>query len=197
MKSCRSALLLTVTLALAACQTNYDGNEGSPYYMVPPGARIALNQTLTIPPEQVSVWLQDGRVINPNDTRVYYPHCKFESRRRLPTAQVIEPDEFIVTRVTRALMHSVRFPAASERLLAAVEFGLNIGHDGPSVQTFATRMNLGSDRQPDVMRVTCGQWGYPYDGQHVTIAEIRHAFGAIMTLRLAAPKQLGASRNVR
>ena len=182
MKSCRSTLLLT--LALTACHTTYDGNENSPYYVVPPGSRLALNQTLTIPAEQVGVWLQDGRVIAPNDTRMYYPHCKFESRRRLPTAQTIAPDEFIVTRITRALMHSVRIPAASDRLLAAFGFGINIGGDGPSVQTFATRMDLGSDRQPDVMRLTCGQWGYPYDGRHVTIAEIRGALGILFDLRV-------------
>lgn len=184
MKSCRNTLLLTVTFALTACQTTYDGNEDSPYYVVPPGSRLVLNQTLTIPAEQVAVWLQDGQVIAPNDTRTYYPHCKLESRRRLPTAQVIEPDEFIVTRVTRSLMHSVRIPDASDGLLAAVGFGINIGNSGPSVQTFATRMDLGSDRQPDVMRLTCGQWGYPYDGRHVTIDEIRRALGEVFALRL-------------
>lgn len=187
MKSCRSVLLLTATLALAACQTNYAGTEDSPYYAVAPGARLVLNQTLTVPAEQVAVWLQDGRVIAANDARVYYPHCKFELRRRLPTTQTVAPDEFIVTRVTRELTHSVRVPPA-ERLLAAVSLGINIGHDSPSVQTFATRMNLGSDRQPEVMRVTCGQWGYPNDGQHVTINEIRRALGAIITLRLVDPR---------
>lgn len=183
MKSCRSVLLLTATLALAACQTHYDGNEDSPYYTVVPGARLVLNQTLTVPAEQVAVWLQDGRVIAANDARVYYPHCKFELRRRLPTAQTVAPDEFIVTRVTRALMHSVQAPT-TERWLAAIGFGLNIGRDGPSVQTFATRLDLGSARQPDVMRLTCGQWGYPNEGQHLTVRDIRRAVGEILTLHL-------------
>lgn len=190
MKSCRSVLLLAGALALAACQTTYEGNEDSPYYVVPPGTPLLLKQPLTIPPEQVSVWLQDGRVVDANDARMYYPHCKFEVRERMPTAQTVAPDEFIVTRVTRSLMHSVRAPDPSERMVArvGVSVGVNMGN-GPSVQTFATRMNLGSGRQPDVMRLTCGQWGYPYDGRHLTISEIRHALGDVFDLRLARPSR--------
>lgn len=184
MKSCLRTLLLLTTITLGACQTSYEGDENSPYYAIPPGTRLVLKQPLTIPPEQVSVWLQDGRVIAPNDARVYYPHCKFESRRRLPTPQTVTPDEFVVTRVTRALTHSVRLPDPTERLHAAVGIGMNISYDGPSVQTFATRMDLGSDRQPEVLRMTCGQWGYPYDGVHVTIQEIRAALGTVFELRL-------------
>lgn len=193
MKSCRSVLLLAGAFALAACQTTYEGNEDSPYYVVPPGTPLLLNQPLTIPPEQVSVWLQDGRVIDANDARMYYPHCKFEVRERMPTAQTVTPDEFIVTRVTRSLMHSVRAPDPSERMVARIGVGfgfgagINMGTNGPSVQTFATRMNLGSDRQPNVMRLTCGHWDYPYDGRHLTISEIRNALGGVFDLRLAQP----------
>ena len=186
MRSCRSVLLLAGAFALAACQTSYEGNEDSPYYVVPPGTPLLLKQPLTIPPEQVSVWLQDGRVVDANDARMYYPHCKFEVRERMPTAQTVAPDEFIVTRVTRSLMHSVRAPEPSARMVArvGVGVGINMGADGPSVQTFATRMNLGSGRQPNVMRLTCGHWDYPYDGRHLTINEIRHALGDVFDLRL-------------
>lgn len=186
MRSCRSLLVLAA-VALAACQTTYEGNEDSPYYVVPPGTPLVLKRPLAIPPEQVSVWLQDGRVIDANDARVYYPHCKLEVRERMPTAQTVAPDEFIVTRVTQSLMHSVRAPEPSARMVARVGVGINMGTDGPSVQTFATRMNLGSGRQPHVMRLTCGHWDYPYDGRHLTISEIRHALGDVFDLRLAQP----------
>lgn len=186
MRSCRSLLVLAA-VALAACQTTYEGNEDSPYYVVPPGTPLVLKRPLAIPPEQVSVWLQDGRVIDANDARVYYPHCKLEVRERMPTAQTVAPDEFIITRVTQSLMHSVRAPEPSARMVARVGVGINMGVDGPSVQTFATRMNLGSGRQPHVMRLTCGHWDYPYDGRHLTISEIRHALGDVFDLRLAQP----------
>ena len=189
MKSCRSILLLAGAFTLAACQTTYEGNEDSPYYVVPPGTPLLLKQPLTIPPEQVSVWLQDGRVIDANDARVYYPHCKFEVRERLPTAQTVAPDEFIVTRVTQSLMHTVRMPEPSERMVARVGVSIGMGTNGPSVETFATRMNLGSDRQPNVMRLTCGRWAYPYDGEHLSINEIRRALGDVFDLRLARPSR--------
>lgn len=184
MRSCHN-LALAAALALPACQTSFEDNENSPYYVLPPGTRLILNQTLTIPAEQVAVWLQDGRVVPANDANMYYPHCKLELRRRLATVQTVAPDEFVVTRVTRSLLHSVHAPATGKRWLVAAGFGINLGGgDGPSIQTFATRMDLGSDRQPEVLRLTCGQWGYPHEGRHVNIGEIRGALRTIFALRI-------------
>jgi hypothetical protein len=45
-------------------------------------------------------------------------------------------------------------------------------------------MDLHSDTQPDVFRLTCGQWGYPYDGKHVSVDEMRRALGDVITLHL-------------
>lgn len=189
----RLALPLVVGLALAACQTTrYEGDESSPYYAPPVGTRVILNRAITIPPEQVSVMLQNGRIVPPGEINTYYPHCKFEVRRRLDVPQTVKPDEFVVTRVERNLLHSVE-AGTTLHTRASVGIGIGIGvgggvnGDGPSVQTYATRMDLRSDTQPDVFRLTCGQWGYPYDGEHVSVNGMRKALGDVITLRLPPP----------
>lgn len=193
MKSCHrifspKRFALAGVLVLAACQTSYGDNENSPYFVPAPGTRLILNQPLTIPPDQVAVWLQDGRVLASETVRSYYPHCKLELRQRLPQPQRVEPDEFMVTRVARSLLHSVRAPGpAAEGAFVAVGFGFGLA-GSTRVETFVTRLDLGSARQPEVLRMTCGQWGYredPYNGRYVTIGEVRRALGDIFTLRLA------------
>lgn len=186
----RLVLSLGFGLVLAACQTTrYDGDESSPHFAPPVGTRVVLNRELTIPPEQVGVMIQYGQVIRAAEVNTYYPHCKLEVRRRLDVPQPVRPGEFVVTRVERNLLHGVDAGAARyARVSVGIGIGIGMGGgvsgDGPSVQTYATRMNLRSDTQPDVFRLTCGQWGYPYDGEHVSIEAMRRALGDIITLHL-------------
>lgn len=186
----RLPLALVLGLVLAACQTSrYEGDESSPYYAPPVGTRVILNREITIPPDQVSVMLQGGQIVRPGEVNTYYPHCKFEVRRRLDVAQTIKPGEFVVTAVRRNLLHSVDsgtqlYARASVGIGMGISVGGGVNGDGPSVQTYATRMDLHSDTQPDVFRLTCGQWGYPYDGKHVSVDEMRRALGDVITLHL-------------
>lgn len=189
------ALCVVAGVLLAACQTTrYEGDESSPYYAPPVGSHVVLHREITIPPEEVSVMLQNGRIVRPSEVNTYYPHCKFEVRRRLGVAQIVRPDDFIVTRVVRDLLHSVD---AGTSMQARVSVGIGIGvsagggenGDGPSVQTYATRMDLHSSTQPEVFRLTCGQWGYPYEGEHVSVNGMRQALGDVVTLRLPPPRR--------
>jgi hypothetical protein len=170
--------------ALAGCLgASYVGNENSPYYLVPVGSRLTLHRALTIPGDQVAVFLQDGRLISSGGVRTLYPHCKFEVRRIATSARSVRPDEFIVTRVTQELVHSV--DAGTLRYASALRTrGVSTDGDGPSLQAFATYLYLASDRQPDVFRLGCGQWGYMPRDRHVTIAEIRRTLGDVFTLRV-------------
>lgn len=201
MRSTTFALASALALALVACQTtSHVGDEDSPYYVVPVGSRVILNRQLTIPPDRAGVFLQDGQVVAPGYTgqlRSYYPHCKFEVRRPMPTAQTINPDEFVVTRVSRQWASAVdsgmlQYAAVNRDMLrpVAAKDGRRRVADsdqdsGPNIRAFVTTMELGSDRQPHVARLVCAQWGYPHEDRHVTIKEIRRALGDLATLRLA------------
>lgn len=183
-----SALVACLAALLSACGTaRYQGDESSPYYLVPTGARVLLKRALAIPPEQVAVYIQNGRVLPWPEVNAYYAHCKFELRERKDTEQNVDPDEFIVTRVVQEVVHMVRWGRLQT---AGLRLGLRVGgmDDGASVQTYATYIYLGSDRQPRVFRLGCGHWAYPGTrfAEHLSIAQMRKALGDLITLELPA-----------
>jgi len=180
-------LVAMLVMLIAACQNNYVGNEDSPYYQVPVGSRVILNQPLTVRPDQTGVLLQEGKVVPPGQLRTYDPHCKLELRTLAARERTIAPDEFMVTRVGRAQEHSVdagglQYAATS---LARVITVSDTPDNTPNIRAFVDRMYLGSDKQPEVFRLSCGHWGYPSEDTYISINDTRRALGNIVTLRLA------------
>ncbi len=188
----KSITIPMLAMLLVGCQIpSYEGNEKSPFYLVPAGSTLKLTRDLTIPANQVAVFLQGGEVIPSDRINQYYPHCKFELRRRLDTPQAVPPDSFEITQVVQEIGHSV----ASEGQQVArmsVGIGINIGltgGDGASLQTYITRLVLRSTRQPEVFRLSCGQAALPHEGEHVSISEMRQALGNVFALDLAKKKR--------
>jgi hypothetical protein len=184
----KTVLIILAAALAAACQTTaYQGNESSPYYRVPAGSHVILNRDLTIPAEQVGVYMQGGQVMPQNQLNMYHAHCKLEVRTRRDVSQVVRADEFVVTKsVQEALIYSVQ---AEPRTYADASRAVRVnGMDdsgGQSVQTYATRLDLRSERQPDVLRLTCAHWDHPNTAVHLSIRQIRAALGDVVTLRLA------------
>ena len=188
MPSLKSTVLVACLAMLAACSTTRDhGDESSPYYLVSIGARVLLKQALAIPPQQVGVYIQNGKVLPWSEINAYYAHCKFELRDRKDTEQKVDPGEFIVTRVVQDVVHMV---SGGHAQTAGLSWSARIGtmDDGASVQTYATYLYLGSDRQPQVFRLGCGHWAYPGSryAEHLSIAQMRKALGDLITLELPA-----------
>lgn len=183
----RRVTILTVIVFFAACQTaSYEGNENSPYYKVPVGSILILRQDIVIPPRLAGIYLQDGKITPLAQVNQYYPHCKFEVFKLKDTPQTIQADTFPINKVVQETTHSVSL----DRLqLAAVSIGVGIhvgmDDDHSTLETYVTRLDLRSEKQPDVFRLSCGQWAYPPKGQHVTIREIRQALGKVFTLQRA------------
>jgi hypothetical protein len=182
----RQLILLSVVGFLAACQTAaYEGNENSPFYPVPAGSTLTLTRSVTIPADQVAVYLQGGEVVPAGRINQYYPHCKFELIHRRDTGQTVRPDDFEIIKVVRETGHSVAL-AGLQTAQMSVGIGINVGmdRDGSSLQTYSTRLMLRSARQPQVFRLSCGQAALPHEGQHVSINEMRKALGNLFTLEL-------------
>ena len=183
----RQLILLSVVGFLAACQTAaYEGNENSPFYPVPSGSTLTLTRSVTIPANQVAVYLQGGEIMPASRINQYYPHCKFELIHRRDTGQTVRPDDFEIIRVVQETGHSVAL-AGLQTAQMSVGIGINVGmdRDGSSLQTYSTRLMLRSARQPQVFRLSCGQAALPHEGQHVSINEMRKALGNLFTLELA------------
>jgi len=185
-------ILLAAVMLLTACQTAYEGYEGnvnSPYYLVPAGSTLVQHQALVIPPNRAGVSLQGGQVLPLSQINQYHPYCKFEVLRVRDAAQAVRADSYVIKKVVQEITDTVD---TGRIRLAALSIGMGVlarEKDGASMETYATRLYLRSDKQPDVYRLSCGQWAFPATGQHVTIREMRVALGGVFTLRLAANKR--------
>jgi hypothetical protein len=177
--------LAALAIALCGCQTTSDfGNENSPYYVVPAGSRLILERELTIPPEQLAVYVQDGRVLRSGEVRHDRPFCKFELHRLAPNARTVSPDDIVVVRASQQI-HSNPVARGEPVLVADNAFGDMVESlVAPPIHSFATRMDLRSEKQPDIFRLTCAQWGERRFGRHVTISEMRRTLAGVFTLRL-------------
>jgi hypothetical protein len=182
-------VLFGVATLLCGCSTaRYQGDENSPFYAIPAGTHVVLAQALAIPPEQVGVFIQNGKVMPWSRINQYHAHCKFEMRDRKDTEQRVNPDEFLVTRVVQDVIHMLKWGRWQVAEASLVKRVSSKDDGGPSVMTYATYMYLASERQPRVFRLGCGHWDYPgtRSAEYLSIAQMRKALGDLITLQLPA-----------
>lgn len=169
-------LILIPLVLLGACQTTAARDEASPFYVPPAGSRLVLKQTLTIPAENIGVFIQGGRAVGNREVDQYLPHCRLEVRDRQETAQTVNPDDFLVQRVRRDVQ--VVSNMETTRLV-------RVSH-GPSFFIYRTLLDLQSAQQPQVRTLVCQHWGHPALDDHLSIRDMRRALGEVMTLELPA-----------
>lgn len=174
-------LLLAVTIVLlTACQSWHEPSENSPYYAIPVGSRLILNQPITISADNASVYIQRGQIVPYHRRDLYYANCKFEVNTVKQVSQTIKPDEFVVHRVSQYIEVG-RFFAPGTMLAGQ-------GGDSGSVMNklYDRIIYLESSKQPDVLRISCGRWDDRPLSNHLTIQEIRDTLGDLFTVRLSA-----------
>lgn len=173
--------LVVCTVLLTACQPVYlkDGspNENSPYFEVPVDSKFVLHQTLTIPPHQQYIYFQHGKAVPFQDVNEFIAYCALTLHAKKQVPQMVKPDTFVVTKVYRQYL----FQLAEATLTVARVFERG---DGETWQVLSTQMELRSQTQPDVIRMTCAEWGIPQDISNVTVAGIRRSLGQLVTLEL-------------
>jgi hypothetical protein len=151
--------LLVAVALLAGCQSVATNDTGKINFRIPPGSRLVLNRELTIPAGVAHVILQHG-VAGPaaNEFEV---NCRFEVRDLGP--RVIRPDSFLITRW------------GSQREWV----------NEPNTLRFYKVFYLASNRQTDILPMTCQVWNYPLLGRPVTIREVQEALGGYFTFEFA------------
>lgn len=172
---------------LTACSSQPVADEDSAFYAVPVGSRLQLHQAVTIPPDQVAVWVQDGKLLPESDVNKYRPNCKFEVYKISEQARTVAADNFEITRVeddieTSALPAEVQL-AALEVMLSEAYLALG-ALDHSEVFNYATLMYLHSERQKDVYRMTCQHWESVMDDRYLSISQMRQAMGEVFSLTL-------------
>lgn len=166
---------------LAGCATSQDPGPTSPHFRYPEGTRLILSRAVEVPPGEASLRLQFGRIVPRNGVLEHEPHCIFEIDSVREVRQRIEPDVFTVTRAARGVWMSA-LPA-----VGPLRVGLG-DSSGPTLIYYQTEFRLRSARQPGVRSLLCqsnqNAAGIHPNMRHLTLAEIRQALGAILTLQL-------------
>jgi hypothetical protein len=177
-------VFLVCTFVLAACQPAYlkDGrpNENSPYFEVSVQSKFVLHQTLTIPPYRRHIYFQHGKAMPFHKVNEFIDYCALTLHAQRQVPQTVKPDTFVVTKVYREYL----FQLASATMAVTQVMDID---GGETWQVLATQMELRSETQPDVVRMTCAGWGLPQELSNVTVAGIRKSLGDIVTLEMADP----------
>ncbi|WP_260293021.1 hypothetical protein [Sedimenticola hydrogenitrophicus] len=174
-------LTLVVPLLLSSCVQQAVRNPDSPFYRVPVGSRIVLNQPLDIRSGHTRVFLQRGAVTGHSDLDQYWPSCSFEVRDLKQTPQQIAPDTFAVKQVQLGNTQIVGQP--SVRVAGLGLFSLSEREIGEPLISRYYDLWLQSDSQPNVMRLRCfGAMADLSEAWLPRYPEIETALGTIATI---------------
>ena len=174
-------LLLSVIVVLSSACANYPTNHEPPAYkIIKPGQILQLTQSLAIPPEKAAVFFQFGKVISPKLVDQWAPSCRLVVQNLSENERIIQPDEFAIIRID----YETYLASTKPIWLASRGFGA-ISDSGatPIAEVYATQFLLKSDKQPLVKRLICKHWEDPYNGNHLTIQQIRQTLGSIIEIK--------------
>lgn len=174
-------VFVAASLFLTGCQQGSVRDETSFLSRVGVGSTFVLHESLIVPGGHTRVFLQRGKVVSKVQLNRYHPHCNFEVRTLSDGSARIEPDTFLVTDVEVDEEEIVSRPDP----LRYASFANDNDDGGVSLITLFVRHWLFSERQPEVMRLTChGAFDVPFYARTPSIAEIREALGGRVTLNL-------------
>jgi len=142
--------------------------------------QIKLDWELEIRPDNTRVFFQRGQVVAKRELDHYHPSCDLEVRTLNPEVQHVKKDLFTVTRVVFSQESIVLWDGVR---MAGLGWGGGLWREGGhSIYRFI-RMELHSDVQPDVLRLTCrGAYEDYHRASYPSPVEIRIALGGIITL---------------
>ncbi|WP_455221242.1 hypothetical protein [Kaarinaea lacus] len=154
------------------------------HQVVKPGSTLKLNQELAIPPNKAGVRLQYGKITRYKEIDWWYPNCRFEVNKPLPTEQIIQPEEFVITRVS-----TMNQLVSSDHIqLAAVGIGIGIGMSdgggGPMGEEMTTIFHLQSQSQPKVKQLICQHYQKVSDSRYLMLDEVGQALGSFFDFQL-------------
>jgi hypothetical protein len=174
-----SLLLGLLPLVLAGCATAPAGPD-SPWALPPEGSALQLHQSIRVAAGRTRSFLQQGRSLPGGGINQLEASCNLEVRTLEEQPRSIEPDRFRILGTRRQVETVVQGPAGPAGSFRRV--GLLGGGDSPPDVMHVIHFNLQSERQPDVMRLTCrGALDAPWRAQPPSLNEIREALGGIAT----------------
>lgn len=127
------------------------------------GSTLTLNTPIKIAPNKADAYFQYGKRVSEAKVDEYYPNCNIEISSLSSDTQTLNSDTFTITRVIEDEVYPF---------------------SGETAQAHETIISLSSSKQPDVLKLTCSQWGNEIsDGDgFVTKSDIKEALGTKFSL---------------
>ena len=177
----RSAILTaTLALGLGAC-----ASPGTPPPQADSQLMLELEEPVVVPAGEGGVHLGRGQLDR------FEPWCRLTVHELPATDLTVRPDEFLVLEMRRHVWMVDAGGRPLQLALRGLWYGSLFDQDRPSHVTYATRIRLASDRQPQVRGLECGHWQEPPWGRHLNLAEIAGAVAPQAQLRPLAGKHGG------
>lgn len=184
-------LLVTVMASVTACEPGNIKNEDSVFYAVPVGSSLVLNQDVTIPGEQVAIYVQAGKILSYAAVNKYQPNCKFEIYTINQKPRSVLADRFEIIKViddieSSAITNNTQLALLDDLPASLLARNVHIFgiFDQSEMLNYATLMYLHSAKQKDVYRMTCQHWESTLDHRHLSITQMRAAMGSVFTLNI-------------
>ncbi|MFA7095651.1 MAG: hypothetical protein WC383_04120 [Gammaproteobacteria bacterium] len=174
-------LVLSVLMVVSAggCQPVVR-DESSPFYTMPVGTLIVVNEDLPVPEGTARVIIQKGQLLPYAAYNRYYPHCRFELSDLAVRGQRIRAGEFRVEKAVREIDYFARLGVPR-----FVRVSLGAGDDGSSLIMETVKMQLHAPTQPEVRRMICGgAMDFPAYADPPSIREIRDTLGDLVSVKL-------------
>ena len=169
---------LAILLLLAGCSQSAIRNSGDPLAFLAAGSQVQLTRDLEIAAGETRVFFQRGKAIAKGELDYYHPSCNLEVWELQQQVRKVSKDLFVLGKLTTG---STSVVSLGTTQLADTRLGGTLFRDrGPSIHRFL-RVEMHSDGQPDVMRLTChGAWADYHDARLPSEVEIKLALGDIM-----------------
>ena len=179
------ALLMLTGLLLTACSQSglVKQDTASTLYLPPVGSTIELKKPLSVPGGRTRIFIQGGKVSSLGGVDQYRPNCNFEVRTLADQPREIKPEDFPVVRVQRVTEEVVQLELP-RRVAGLGLAGMDSDSSLPMVVR-GVHLWIGSDTQPDVMRMTCrGAFADAWAAEMPSIDQMNRALGDYASLQL-------------
>lgn len=168
----------SASLLLASCAAPTIVDENSHLYPPPVGTVVELHTDVRIAPDRARATIQRGAV-SPTGVHPFAVWCQLEVRDVLPAPQVVHADTFRVHKVGSETTQVVETDSLQHVA------GVDVQNQGSSDVTRIWHLWLTSERQPNVLRMSCGgAFDAPYWAEFPSVQEIRATLGAVASLHL-------------
>ncbi len=167
---------LLVVLLLSGCRGATINQPLYAYETIKPGSTLTLQKSILFPPYTAALDIQGGQVKGGFSLGQYYPHCRLELKSQSNQSRLIQPDSFLIYKVSREIDYVMTKPVK----LAA--WGIHMAN-GVTDEIYTTVLYLKSKRQPEVELLACLHWEDPSDyPAHLTLNQIRETLRGLMTV---------------